>query len=99
MFSAAHTQSVVDPRKSLTASQVSVLRELDRCGRAFKARNGWKLGGMFRRTATIRPLVSQGLAREDFKDAKHVLVLTYAGRCAVAMLSPAPAAPAGSREN
>lgn len=99
MFSAAQTQSVVDPRKSLTASQVSVLRELDRCGRAFKARNGWKLGGMFRKTATIRPLVSNGLAREDFVGGKHALVLTYAGRCAVAMLSPAVSAPSHLPDN
>lgn len=88
MFSRAQAPIVADPRKSLTASQISVLRELDRCGRAFKAPNGWKLGGDFRKAATIRPLVSQGLAREDYRHGKHMLVLTYVGRSAVAMLSP-----------
>lgn len=88
MFTLAQASTVADPRKSLTASQIDVLRQLDRFGRAYKARNGWKLGGDFRKTATTRPLIAQGLAREDFKDGKHVLVLTYAGRTAVAMLTP-----------
>lgn len=88
MFSPAQSTVVADPRKALTPSQISVLRELDRLGRAYKVRNGWKLGGNFRKATTIAPLTRLDLAREDFKDGKHVLVLTYAGRNAVAMLDP-----------
>jgi hypothetical protein len=88
MFSAAQTAIVTRPRKAFTPSQISVMRDLDRLGRAYKVRNGWKLGGDFRKASTIAPLVLQGVAQEQFKDGKHVLMLTYAGRTAVAMLSP-----------
>jgi hypothetical protein len=94
MLSAAQLSTVADLRKTLSPSQRSVLLELDRCGRAYKANNGWKLGGMFRKASTVKPLVSQGFAREDFRDGKHLLVLTYPGRAAIAMLQPpSPALP------
>jgi len=88
MFSPAQSAVVADPRKALTPSQIDVLRALDRFGRAFKVRNGWKLGGDFRKATTIAPLTRLGIAREDFKDGKHILVLTYAGRNTVALLDP-----------
>jgi hypothetical protein len=79
--------AVVDPRKFLTPSQIDVLRDLERFGRATKARNGWHLGGVFRKATTIKPLTTHGLAREDFRDGRHVLVLTYAGITALARLT------------
>lgn len=88
MFSPAQSAIVADPRNILTASQLSVLADLDRLGRAYKVRNGWKLGGFFRKSTTIAPLIRLGIAREDFKDGKHILVLTYAGRSAMALLTP-----------
>lgn len=91
MYSAAQAPVVADLRKSVTPSQLSVLRDLDRLGRAYKVRNGWKLGGDFRKATTIAPLTRLGLTREDFKDGKHVLVLTYVARSALALLSPSPA--------
>ncbi len=88
MFSAAQSPIVAAPRKTLTASQLDVLREIDRLGRAYKARNGWMLGGRFRKAATCAALVRLGLAREEFRNGKHLLVLTYAGRAAVAPAAP-----------
>lgn len=93
MVALALNPAVTAPRKTLTPSQLSVLRDLDRLGRAFKVRNGWKLGGYFRKSSTCAALVRHDLAREDFKDGKHVLVPTYAGRTALAMLTPDAASP------
>lgn len=83
MFSAAQSTLVAAPRKTLTASQFALLKELDRIGPATKARNGWMLGGRFHRLKTFTPLIVQGLAIEDFRYGKHNLRTTYAGRAAV----------------
>lgn len=74
--------STVAPK--LTGSHIAILADLDRYGHGHKVRNGWKLGGFFRKAKTVWPLVALGLAQERFLMGKHELLLTQAGHAELA---------------
>lgn len=93
MIALAKNPAVLDPRAALTKGQIEMLRRLDIHG-AGKVRGGWKCGGHYHRAATLRPLLALDLLREEFRNGRHRLALTYAGRMVVDRLAPATTGPA-----
>lgn len=93
MIPLAANPFVLDPRGELSPSQIAIVRELDHASVAYKVRNGWRLGGFFRRASTMRALTTRDLVREDFAGGRHVARLTAAGRLVAERLSVREAGP------
>lgn len=76
---------------SLSRAQLNALR-LARSGRLVRVTNGFRVrGGAFVRLDTARVLVERGLAHTPLVNNKHELVLTKAGREALAREDRTPA--------
>ncbi len=85
---APNAAPVADPRKSLTANQLTLLRQLDQFGPASKVRGGWMLAGNFRRASTFEFATVRKLAIETFEHGKHKLRVDFAGRALLDDLAP-----------
>lgn len=77
------------PREHLTASEIVILRKLDRAGVALKVwadRRHWMIEGTRYADKALRRFVILGLALEGFEQGRITLRLNYTGRTVVELL-------------